>query len=91
MVSPFIDWLSSVSTLAAQKARTRNRADGVSTRPIQTDHVTEMANAQRRAEDVGRSLQDHLDQLAELRRMLRQAQADLAEELAKAQDLMLGS
>lgn len=51
------------------------------------DHVTEMANAQRRAEDVGRSLQDHLDQLAELRRMLRQAQADLAEELAKAQEL----
>eukprot|EP00434_Breviolum_minutum_P017384 symbB.v1.2.015351.t1/scaffold1140.1/size135646/2 len=39
------------------------------------EHVEDMAKAQRRAEDVGRDLQEQLDLLAELRRRSRSAEA----------------
>jgi len=51
------------------------------------DHVEEIAKAQRRAEDVGRNLQENLDLLAELRRKARTAEAELADERLQLQDL----
>eukprot|EP00930_Biecheleria_cincta_P038654 TRINITY_DN26554_c0_g1_i4.p1 TRINITY_DN26554_c0_g1~~TRINITY_DN26554_c0_g1_i4.p1 ORF type:complete len:1627 (+),score=511.56 TRINITY_DN26554_c0_g1_i4:102-4982(+) len=51
------------------------------------EHVAEMASAQRRAQDVSRSLQENLDLLAELRRQLKRAEADLVEKRNEAQKL----
>ena len=51
------------------------------------EHVEDMAKAQRRAEDVGRDLQEQLDLLAELRRRSRSAEASLVESKLQLQDL----
>lgn len=51
------------------------------------EHVEDMAKAQRRAEDVGRNLQEQLDLLAELRRRSRSTEASLVESKLQLQEL----
>lgn len=51
------------------------------------ERVAEMANAQRRAQDVSRTLQENLDLLAELRRQLKRTEADLVEKRNDTQKL----